>query len=194
MTTATASSDEKISVADYLAAERDGQVRHEYLDGHVHAMTGASRSHGLIVTALAFALTPAAREKGCQLFTNDMKVHVELHGRHFFYYPDLVLGCDPDDREDYYLNRPCLVVEVLSDSTERIDRREKLLTYIQLPSLQEYLLIAQDRRLVEIYRRRAAWLPEEVSEGRFSLDCLDLAVPVEEIYQDLTFPEPEPEP
>jgi len=144
-----------------------------------------------VVTALTLLLGPAARAKGCQLFTNDMKVHVELDGRHFFYYPDLVVGCDPEDREAYYLDRPCLVVEVLSPATERIDRREKLLTYIQLPSLQEYLLVAQDRPLVEVYRRRAGWLPEEVSEGTFRLDCLELEVPVASIYQDLDFPDSE---
>lgn len=187
----SARQDRDLGVEEYLAREQDGEVRHEYLDGHVYAMTGASRSHGLVVNALAFVLTPKAREKGCQLFTNDMKVHVELEGRHFFYYPDLVVGCDPEDREAYYLDRPCLVVEVLSPVTERIDRREKLLTYIQLPSLQEYLLVAQDRPLVEVYRRRAGWLPDEVNEGAFRLDCLDMEVPVASIYQDLDFPEPE---
>ncbi|HHB12303.1 MAG TPA: Uma2 family endonuclease [Chromatiales bacterium] len=175
----------KLSVAAYLEAERDGQVRHEYLDGQVYAMTGASRRHALIVNALAFALTPAARERGCALFTNDMKVRIDLRGRTFFYYPDLVLACDPEDREAYYVTRPCLVVEVLSPATERIDRREKLLTYIQLPSLQEYLLVSQDPPLVEIYRRRADWLPEEVTEGALALDCLGTELAVEAIYQDV---------
>jgi Uma2 family endonuclease len=179
--------DHGISVDDYLAGEKDGEVRHEYVAGQVYAMTGASDRHALIVNALAFALTPAARMKRCQLFTNDMKVYVHQAGEDAFYYPDLVLPCDPDDRADYYCQRPCLIVEVLSESTERIDRREKLFAYTAgLPSLREYLLVAQDRRQVDIYRRGDDdWMHETVTEGHIRLDCLDMDLPVAAIYEDV---------
>lgn len=178
---------DRMSVENYLAGERDGEVRHEYIAGQVYAMTGASRRHGLIVNALAFGLTPAARERGCQLFTNDMKVYVHHAGDDAFYYPDLALTCEADDREDYYLKYPCMIVEVLSAGTERIDRREKLLAYTAgLPSLREYLLVAQDRRQVEIYRRTETdWVHETHTEGNLRLDCLVLELPLDSIYEDV---------
>ena len=174
-----------VSVDDYLAGEAASEVRHEYIDGQVYAMTGASDRHGLIVNALAFALTPAARRQGCQLFTSDMKVRLEIGGQTLFYYPDLLLSCDPQDRETYFRRAPCLIVEVLSESTERIDRREKLLAYQTLPSLREYLLVAQDRVAVDLFRRANDWRLEQHQGGELWLDCVSAALPVADIYADL---------
>ena len=173
-----------ISVEEYLKGERHGEIRHEYIDGKVYAMSGASDRHGLIVNALAFALTPAARRKRCQLFTSDMKVRLDIADQEVFYYPDLLLACDPADRETYFRTRPCLIIEVLSDSTERIDRREKLLAYQTLPSVSEYVLVAQDARRVEIYRRANGWRSEYCEAGEISLDCLDVRVTLDAIYND----------
>ncbi|MHB9022008.1 MAG: Uma2 family endonuclease [Halothiobacillus sp.] len=174
-----------ISVDDYLAGEQDGQIRHEYIDGVVHAMTGANRRHGRINNALAYLLTPFARGCGCALFANVMKVRLEIHGKTLFYYPDLVLTCDPEDRDDYFTTRPCMIIEVLSPHTERFDRREKLLAYITIPSLQEYILVAQDEKRVEIYRRVQDWLPEETTEGTFRLLCVDAELDVADVYEDV---------
>ncbi len=174
-----------ISVEDYLAGEQDGEIRHEYIDGVVYAMTGASRRHGQINNALAYLLTPHARKQGCQLIANDMKVRLEIHGKTLFYYPDLVLTCDPDDRDDYFITRPCLIIEILSPTTERLDRREKLLSYITLHSLQEYILVAQDEPRIEVYRRTQDWLPEEYTEGTFRLDCVQAELSVAEVYADV---------
>ncbi|MBK1648596.1 Uma2 family endonuclease [Rhabdochromatium marinum] len=177
-----------LSVADYLAGETESEIRHEYIDGQVYAMTGASDQHGLIVNALAFALTPAARRKGCQLFTSDMKVQLEISGQTLFYYPDLLLSCDLQDREPYFRRSPCLIVEVLSKSTERIDRREKLLAYQTLPSLMEYLLVAQDAARVEVFRRSNNWQAEGYSGGEIRLDCLATSLAVADIYLDVELP------
>jgi Uma2 family endonuclease len=177
---------DRISVEDYLAGECDGEVRHEYVAGQVYAMTGASRRHGLINGALFAALRPGARQRDCQLFTNDMKVYVHHAGDDAFYYPDLVLTCDADDQEDYHLKHPCLIVEVLSEGTERIDRREKLLAYTALPSLREYLLVAQDRRQVELYRRTETdWVHETHTEGSLRLACLEQDLALDSIYEDV---------
>ena len=117
-----------ISIEDYLEGEQHTDTKHEYLAGQVVAMGGASDKHGLIAGSLYAALLPAARRKGCQLFIADMKVRVNHDSDSYFYYPDLLLSCQPDDRESaYYRRHPCLLVEVLSPSTERIDSREKLL-------------------------------------------------------------------
>jgi Uma2 family endonuclease len=102
-----------------------------------------------------------------------------------FYYPGLVLSSDPEDREDYFVRRPCLIIEVLSEATERIDRREKMLAYQTIPSLKECLLVAQGEPHVEAYRRRNDWRPEVVAEGEVSLECLDVLLPVDGIYEDV---------
>jgi Uma2 family endonuclease len=174
-----------VSVDEYVEGELHSEIRHEYIDGQVYAMGGASDRHGLIVNALAFALTPAARRRHCQLFTSDMKVRLKIAGQDVFYYPDLLLSCDPDDRESYFRSRPCLIVEVLSESTERVDRREKMLAYQTLPSLQEYILVAQESKRVEIYRRSNGWQAECVESGEIQLDCLDSSVALEAIYADI---------
>ncbi len=174
-----------ISVEDYLAGEQHAEVRHEYIHGQVYAMTGASRRHGLIVNAIAFALTAAARRKGCQLFSSDMKLRLDLGGNTIFYYPDLLLSCDPQDRDPYFSQSPCMILEVLSDSTARIDRREKLLAYQSLPSVQTYLLVEQAFQRVEVYRRSNHWQVEYFEQGEIPLDCLDMALPVADIYQDV---------
>jgi Uma2 family endonuclease len=179
--------DQGIGVEEYLDGEKDGETRHEYVAGQVYAITGASRRHGLITGAFFAAVRPGARSSGCQLFTNDMKVHVHQAGEDAFYYPDLVLTCDPDDQADYYTERPCLIVEVLSERTERIDRREKLFAYTAgLDSLREYVLVAQDRPRVEIYRRTETdWVHEIHTEGPIHLECLDMHLSVETIYEDI---------
>ena len=178
-----------ISVDDYLAGELQAEQRHEYIDGQVYAMTGASDRHGLIANALAFALTPAARRKGCQLFTSDMKLRLEIGGKTCFYYPDLLLSCDPQDREPYFRRSPCLIVEVLSESTARIDRREKLLAYQTIPSLQSYLLIEQERRHVELYRRGTGWQAEHYGDSALPntlpIECLGTSLSLDDIYADV---------
>jgi len=174
-----------ISADDYLADELQSEVRHEYVAGQVYAMVGASDRHGLIVNALAFALTPSARERRCQLFTSDMKVRLEIGKQDVFYYPDLLVSCDPDDRATYYRERPCLIVEVLSESTERLDRREKMLAYPTIPSVKEYVLVAQNVRQIEVYRRENDWAPEVYTEGAVPLRCLEAEVPLESIYEDV---------
>jgi Uma2 family endonuclease len=175
-----------VSVNDYIEGEPRNEIRHEYIDGQVYAMGGASRVHGLIAGNLFLRLRPKAREQHCQLFIADMKVRLNIGGQEIFYYPDLLLSCDPDDRADYFCQTPCLIIEVLSEATERIDRREKMLAYQTLSSLQEYVLVAQDDRQVEIYRRRNEWQPEIVNEGVFHLDCLDLSVSLDGVYEDVT--------
>ena len=179
-----------VTVDDYLEGEQATEVKHEYLAGQVVAMGGASDKHGLIAGALYAALLPAARRKACQLFSAEMKVRVDHDGESYFYYPDLLLSCQPDDRESaYYRRHPCLLVEVLSPSTERIDSREKLLAYRLLPSLREYLLLRQDRVQADVYQRgdEGRWehhtftQPDDV----LALRCLDAAVSLRDVYADV---------
>jgi Uma2 family endonuclease len=174
-----------LTVDAYLAGEDGADQRHEYVAGQLYAMTGASARHALIAGNLFAALRPCVRGTSCQLFINDMKVHLRIDGQDLFYYPDLLLSCDPQDRETYFRSRPCLLVEVLSESTERIDRREKFWAYRSLPSLQEYVLISQTERRVEIYRRSADWGCETVTAGDLRLGRLPAEISLETLYEDV---------
>lgn len=181
-----------LSVEDYLEGEMHAELRHEYFAGQTVAMAGASRKHGLTATGLALAIGSAARRKGCQLFIADMKVRIEHEGEDYFYYPDLVLTCDPNDRDTLFCAAPCLIVEVLSPSTERIDRREKRLAYALLPSVLEYVLVDPDGLKIEIFQRIEpgvagpfGWRHEVVVEGAFRLACLDAEVAVADVFADV---------
>ncbi|HQQ69194.1 MAG TPA: Uma2 family endonuclease [Alicycliphilus sp.] len=180
----------RISIEDYLEGERTTEIKHEYLGGQVAAMGGASDKHGLIGLSLAALLHPLARRKGCQLFMGDMKVRVDHDGESDFYYPDLLLTRQPDDRESpNYRRNPCLLSEILAPSTERIDRVEKLLAYRLLPSLREYLLLRQDCVQADLYqlgddgrwRHKVFSQPDEV----LALRCLDVGVSLRDVYADV---------
>jgi Uma2 family endonuclease len=173
-----------VSVEEYFVGEQSSEIRHEYINGTVHAMGGASASHNLISLNLAIPLRAAARSTPCQVFIADMKVFLKIGGEDIYYYPDVLVSCDPDDRHEYFRSSPCLVIEVLSPATERIDRREKFLAYTSLASLQEYILVAQDKQLITLFRRSNNWQPELFGPGNeLSLACLDVSLPAEDIYE-----------
>ena len=173
----------RLSVEEYLAAERSAEVRHEYVDGELFAMTGASRAHDAIALNVAAALLEHLRGGPCRVALADMKVRVESLNR--FYYPDVVVSCNAvaEEPDDYVETRPTLVVEVLSPSTAATDRREKRLGYQTIPSLQEYVLVHQDRVAMEVFRRQGElWTRAEHTAGErvvlaslgFEVEPLDL--------------------
>ena len=144
-----------LSISDYLQGEQHSPIRHEYLNGEIFAMTGGSEEHNRIAGNLYAALLSHLRGSGCKTFIADMKVQIQdgVNRSDIFYYPDVMVTCDPQDQQRYYKTRPCLIVEVLSPSTEKLDRREKRLNYQTLASLQDYLLVRQDRAEVDLYHR-----------------------------------------
>jgi Uma2 family endonuclease len=176
-----------LSVADYLEGEQEGPIRHEYVAGQVFAMAGAGEIDNRISLNLAFHLRAVTRGTPCAVFISDMKVRVAAHDA--FYYPDVLLTCDPTDRESLYKTTPCLIAEVLSPSTEVIDRREKLLAYRAVGTLRYYLLVSQDRHLAEVYRREAdgGWRYEVVDDGELAIDCADLDIrfTLADLYEDV---------
>lgn len=172
-----------ISPEEYLAAERTAEVKHEYVDGEVFAMVGASRRHASLVANFGFGLRRAARKRGCEAYLNDVKVRIEEANA--YYYPDVVVTCSRGDDDPYVVREPVLIVEVLSDSTEAIDRREKRTNHQKIPSLREIVLVAQDRRQVEVYRRRNdGWIVEVATEGEILLDSLDATIDLAELYAE----------
>lgn len=176
----------RISIDEYLEGEQSSNIRHEYYDGYVYAMAGASARHNLIAGNIFTLLRQKARGTDCRVFMADMKLYVQELNR--FYYPDILLACDHEDDQDYYRERPCLIIEVLSPKTEGIDRREKLHTYQQIPSVQEYLLIDQEIQKVELYRRQAQqWQYSLLNQmdDVLVLECLPLQISMAEIYEDV---------
>lgn len=144
-----------ISAEDYLQAERRSEQRHEFENGEMLAMSGASRAHGRINWNLAGTLYPQLEERGCEGFSSDMRVHTPVTDR--YSYPDLVVVCGEAQFEDQELDtllNPTLIVEILSPSTEDRDRGTKLFNYRSIPSLKIILLVAQDRIHLEQYLRQ----------------------------------------
>ncbi|WP_448206031.1 Uma2 family endonuclease [Azospirillum sp. sgz302134] len=170
-----------ISPEEYLAAERVAEVPHEYVDGEVFAMVGASRRHNQIAGTIYTAMRQVARRRGCEAFIGDVKVRVEAANA--YYYPDVVATCARGDDDPYVVHAPTVIVEVLSDSTEAIDRREKRANYQTIPSLREFVLVSQNEPLVEIYRRRpGGWMAEVATEGEVVLESLDATLSLDDLY------------
>ncbi len=178
---------------EYLAWERKGDTKHEYLRGEIIAMSGASYQHTLITMNISGELYIQLKGTACTVHTNDMRVRTSPEISYF--YPDVVVVCDrprfEDNTFDTLLN-PIVLVEVLSPSTQTYDRGEKFKHYQQLTSLREYILVAQDEVGVERYRRQGMeWQPTEFRslEDVVSLTSIDCELPLDDIYRRVEFHE-----
>ena len=180
-------SDPLVSVEDYLEREAAAlNSRHEYVAGRIYAMTGVSDRHNLIVGNL-FALLHGRLRRGgdCRLFMSDMKLRLRQDDSDCFYYPDLMVCRDPSDRARYWREHPCLIVEVLSALTERVDTREKLWAYRRLEGLGAYLILAQTRPQARLFHPGGS-LAGELHEGpqaTIELPCGLGAVRLAEVYE-----------
>ncbi len=175
----------------YLQLEADSLTKHEYINGEVYAMAGASDTHVTLALNLAALLRGHVRGTPCRVYISDMKARVEACN--CFYYPDVMVTCDPRDQETAdYKRFPKLIVEVLSDSTEAFDRGDKFANYQTLDSLQEYVLINTRHLRLECFRRNEAglWVLRSYSaEGeRFHLQSLDFADTLTTLYEDVVLP------
>jgi Uma2 family endonuclease len=187
---------EYLSVEDYLEGEKDSPTRHEYVDGQVYAMAGASDRHNRIAGNFYNRLDDhLGDDNSCEPFISDMKVWVS---EAVFYYPDVVVACDGPGVDPYYRKQPRLIVEVSSPGitppgTERIDRSEKLLAYKRVKSLKEYVIVSQDRVHVEVFRRQRGdrWQWEVLSElnDELRLDSVGLTLSVAQVYRRVRFPQ-----
>lgn len=176
-----------LSAEDYLTLERSSEIRHEWVNGDIFAMTGASREHNLITLNTASTLHSQLRDRPCEVYSNDMRVKIDAAGN--YVYPDVVVVCDTPRFEDEHLDtllNPILIVEVLSESTEAYDRGGKFTGYRTIESLREYVLIAQDEARVEHYLRQAqeGWLLTETSglQGSLELPSIHCRLMLADIY------------
>jgi len=182
---------------EYLRIERAAEWKSEYVDGEMFAMSGASPRHVLIATNLSRVLDNRLIESPCNVYGVDLRVATDR--RRHYTYPDLVVVCGPlefvDDRHDTVTN-PTLIAEVLSESTEKYDRGEKSERYRGVPTLSEYLLVAQNRIHIELYTRQpdGGWVLREWSDpgAEIELASLGCRLTVGEVYSKVTFDEIQP--
>ena|ERR1051325_1444691 len=180
----------RLTPEEYLRMERAAEYKSEYDDGVIIAMSGASLRHNIIVHGLARSIGNRL-ENRCLVLSNDMKVRVLNPTR--FFYPDVLVVCDrpqvADDQKDVLLN-PLIVIEVLSESTAKYDRERKFLSYQEIDSLKEYVLVSQDSPRVEHYRREAehwVYTKSEGLEGTVALPSAGCEIPLREIYAQVDF-------
>lgn len=171
-----------MSEEDYLKSELISEVRHEYVEGHVFAMAGASQNHGRICQNISRKFGNHLENSPCEPFSSDMKVKTSA-GR--YRYPDVLVVCDDDFIEGGYATKtPTILVEVLSRSTRKIDEQDKLMEYINIPTLKEYVIIEQYCVDVTVYRKSDDWRSKHYFlEQDVYLESIDLSLSVEEIYK-----------
>jgi len=172
---------------EYLALEAQSPVKHEYIDGEIYARVGTTDVHNIIALNLAFLIRTHLRGTDCSVYSAELKVRIEKYNR--FYYPDLLVTCAPQDREtSTYKRFPKLIIEVLSESTEALDRGNKFNDYQTLESLEEYILVNTKSQRVEIFRRHPSggWHFQTYTpdNGTFIIDSLNLTVSFANLYED----------
>ena len=187
---ASVAAEKYITPEEYLALERRAEYKSEYIYGEIFAMSGASNAHNIITVEITTELNIQLRQRGCFVYSGDMRVRTSPIGSYF--YPDVVVCGKPrfeDNVFDTLLN-PILIVEVLSPSTEAYDRGEKFAHYQELTSLQEYILVSQDRIRVEHHHlTETQWVGKtfETPEDVLKLNSIECELPLQDIYTRVIF-------
>lgn len=181
--------DRHFTPEEYFAWEERQLERHELIDGWVYAMSGGTKNHSTIAINCLLSIKSHLRGRECSVFNSDLKVNI-LHTTNYTY-PDLSVTCDDRDRKNnLYITYPCLIIEVLSDSTEAYDRGKKFIQYRRNPNLIDYVLVSSDEIAVDIYHKNDAgdWLILNYREGdRVELTSIGLTVPITQFYEDVNF-------
>lgn len=180
-------SPQKMTFEEYLEFEKRADMRHEFVDGFVFAMAGATDTHNHITGSIFARAYLAALNTQCFVYKENMKLRTPDGTG---YYPDVFAVCDPNDTDNTVKTRACFIVEVLSDSTQDLNRGEKWIRYQQIKELQSYILVFQQQKRLEIYKRQSdsSWRYEVMeNEGVLELPCLNLAITLAEIYERVDF-------
>ena len=174
-----------LTADEYLEFEQTAEGRHEFVAGVLYAMAGPSKRHNRIALNLAAAFHGHVRGGPCDAYISDVKLRLKVEHDDVFYYPDVMVACQREDASEYYLQLPKLIIEVLSPSTEKIDRREKALNYRQIATLEEYVLIVQNRPHLEIQRRADGWRPTLITspDAPAEFHSIGLSLPLAQIYE-----------
>ena len=174
---------------EYLELEQKDQLRYQYYNGEIFVLAGGTKRHNMIARNVGFEIN--LQKPDCETYLNDVKL--ELQAKNYYVYPDVMLTCDEgdlrDDKESIVKN-PVLLVEVLSDTTAAYDANEKKRCYFSLSSLQYYILISQDRPLVEIYEREQKfwkYTSFESLDDSITLIKLNINIKLSDIYKKIDF-------
>jgi Uma2 family endonuclease len=177
---------------EYFAWEEKQLERHELIDGFVYAMSGGTQNHSAIKLNIGSLIQAHLRGSQCRVFNSDLKVNILKTSN--YTYPDLSVTCDDLDRESTkYITYPCLIVEVLSSSTEAYDRGKKFEKYRRNPSLIDYVLVSSEEIAIDIYHKNNAgdWVILSYREGdHVELKSIGLTVPIEQFYEEIVFDAP----
>ncbi len=169
-----------LTVEEYLKKELKSLVKHELINGQAYAMAGTSANHERICVNFLSAFGVPLKDSSCEPFGSDMKLRINNN----FFYPDVMVVCHFDESEPYFTTTPTLIVEVLSKTTRKMDETLKLLSYIQIPSLHEYVLIEQDIVDITVLRRSENWFVRHYFLGdTVTFESIGLTLPVTEIYR-----------
>ncbi|MEH1922368.1 Uma2 family endonuclease [Nostoc sp.] len=177
-----------ITPEEYLQLEEKSNIKHEYIDGQVYTMAGTTDTHNTIVGNLFILIRNHFRGSDCRVYFADIKARIEKRNR--FYYPDILVNCDPQYPETpTYKRFSKLIIEVLSDSTEAFDRGDKFNDYQTLDSLEEYVLVNTKHQRVETFRRneQGLWVLQTYTpdDQTFELQSINLTAPFTDLYQDV---------
>jgi Uma2 family endonuclease len=168
-----------ISEADYLEGELHSNIKHEYIDGVIYAMSGAKVNHNQLTGTIFRKFGNHLEGNPCRPFTSDMKIKIDNK----YFYPDVLVDCSDLRGGDSHTESPIIIVEVLSKSTRRTDQTIKRTAYLQIPTLLEYVLIEQDIVDIEVVRKSEGWQSKHYFLGdNVSFDSVGLTLSVEEIY------------
>ena len=179
-----------ITPEEYLAGEEVSQEKHEYLDGVIYAMAGASEAHNVIRANISGALGQQLRSRRCRVLAADYKGRVRPGSGNFYYYPDVMVDCAEYQPTSQFADEPRVIFEVLSKDTDRVDRQEKWFNYQRVPSLDVYVLIDQFRFAITIYRRTEnGWTAEILVEREdvLALPTVGCSLPLTTIYERTQF-------
>ncbi|MCU0545591.1 MAG: Uma2 family endonuclease [Oscillatoriaceae cyanobacterium Prado104] len=181
--------DRHFTPEEYFAWEEQQLEKHELIDGRVYAMSGGTKNHSAIAINFLLLIRSHLRGGRCTVFNSDLKVNI-LNTANYTY-PDLSVTCDERDREnDLYITYPCLIVEILSDSTEAYDRGKKFEKYRRNPNLVDYVLVSSDEIAIDIYHKNDAgeWVILSYREGdRVEFQSVNLSLPIEQLYEEIVF-------
>jgi Uma2 family endonuclease len=171
-----------LSLEQYLELEERATIKHEFVDGQLYAMAGASKKHIRIMLNIARYLES---KESCEVYTSDLKVIIAEPPK-VTYYPDVVVVCEAEP-ETHSTSKPCFVVEVLSESTKRIDLTEKKTNYQRIKSLKAYMIVHQDQQFVELHRRfeNDTWQSEQYTVGNIEIPCPSTMLTIKQIYQGI---------
>jgi Uma2 family endonuclease len=174
-----------MTVDEYLEFEEKSPLRHEYVNGAIYAMTGASVAHARITGELIIAFRGHLRGGPCEAFSTDLKLLIRSDTDDIFYYPDVMVACQRERWGTNYVRDPKLVAEILSPSTQHIDRREKAMTYRRMASVEEDVLLAQDDQKIIVQRRAQNWRPQLYTgpQAIAEFRSIGLSVPLAQIYE-----------